>query len=129
MAPELGCPGCLIRGSAGLSRQPLENLRSGTTTPNCTSRIRFKKTDDFSPRTLLLRYTQTRDSRSTFVTKLAKVRMHAPLKLSQQRGTRQGESTRVRTYLCERPCVYMAIQGMLDPFWGHSLILALLRGL
>lgn len=49
LGPELGRPGCLIRGSAGHARQPLENLRSGTITPNWASRIQLKKTDCFSP--------------------------------------------------------------------------------
>ena len=33
LGPEPGRPGCLIRGSVGYARQPLENLRSGTITP------------------------------------------------------------------------------------------------
>lgn len=46
LGPELGCPGCLIRGSAGHARKLMENLRYGTITPNWTSRIRLKKTDN-----------------------------------------------------------------------------------
>lgn len=45
-----GAPGCLIRGSAGLAKKRLENLRSGTITPNWSSRIQLKKTASFSPR-------------------------------------------------------------------------------
>lgn len=50
LGPEPGRPGCLIRGSVGYARQPLENLEVERSLPNWTSRIPPKKTDCFSPR-------------------------------------------------------------------------------
>lgn len=87
----------------------MQNLRAGTITPNSTSRIQPKQTDDFPRGTGFWSVCTNMSWSSTVTTRLAAVRLYITLESPQQRATCRG---------AEHMCACVCVRGLGD-HTGH----------